>query len=213
VTGAGASEATGGSQGATLGMRRLCYSYDEGLTFVDVGVTLRTRSPQVTGAFPLTVAMSSQRRIDFTGEAIVQGDRVKLIAKGFRCEGRSDTLHAVVGGEGRAVVPGKPLPALVGREPWPFPPPTQGHAEFKLPRRGTATLCYLHQGGAEWKTAIGPDGVPIDIRVVSTVEAALAWATSSAPPARSAPLCSAATTTFILLSVLLAAHFRSASPD
>jgi len=75
----------------TDGKRKLCYSYDAGVTFADTGFTVGVVSPKAKAAFPVQLSLSASRKVSVFGEAITQGDKVKIVRRGSTCYGTSDT--------------------------------------------------------------------------------------------------------------------------
>ena len=75
----------------TDGKRKLCYSYDAGVTFADTGFTVGVVSPKAKAAFPVQLSLSASRKVSLFGEAITQGDKVKIVRRGSTCYGTSDT--------------------------------------------------------------------------------------------------------------------------
>lgn len=153
----------------TDGKRKLCYSYDAGVTFSDTGFTLSVVSPKATAAVPTQLSLSASRKVSVYGEAITQGDRVKVVKMGSTCYGTSDTDGIVLGGEGRELIVDAKyrLPFNIGLEAWPDAA-TRGASEFLLPREDPAVLCYLHRDGAGWTPIIGEDGKVVEISIRDT---------------------------------------------
>ena len=148
--------------------KKVCYSYDSGMSFVDTGLTLEVQSPSISLVFPTFLSLSAERRITFFGNAILQGDQVKIVYSDRQCEHAADT-DSVYGGNARPLdVPlAAYLPEDVGAAAWPFPAKS-GSAVFLLPRLDTGTFCYLHINGGGWVTVRSEDGDPITVSVVDT---------------------------------------------
>jgi hypothetical protein len=160
----------------TSGQRKICYSYDRGITYQDSGFTMMVKSPQVNRVFPTTLAVGGERRIWFFGEVISPGDRVKIIHSSRKCQGLDDWESIVYGGEGRALdlmtAEGQTLPSPIGESQWPKPWPN-GSSVFKLLRTDEAVICYLHRESAGWEDVRGPDGKRIIITARVTSDLAL----------------------------------------
>lgn len=195
---------------SSLGTRKLCYSFDGGNTFVDAGFTLTVVSPTVTRVFPTVLSLTAERRINLYGNAINEGDRVKIIHASSRCQGTDDKEGAVYGGEGRLLDVDVKLPSDPGLEQWPRPVATSGSVVFLLPRTDAATVCYLHREAASWQPVLGADGNAVQIQVVSTVEEALALQKSSASPRAGGGSQRSVLGALVLAGVGLLAAIRSA---
>ena len=160
----------------TSGIRKICYSFDKGLTYQDTGFTMTVKSPKIRRVFPTTLAISGERRIWFFGDVISPGDRVKLIHKSRICNGLDDWESIVTGGEGRALdmmsAEGQVLPNPIGESQWPDPW-LNGSTVFTLQRSHEAVVCYLHRDSAGWEDVRGPDGERIVLTVRDTSDLAL----------------------------------------
>jgi hypothetical protein len=127
----------------TPGLRKVCYSYDGGYTYVDTGFTIRVVSPRAYTAMPTQLSLAATRKVSLYGDAMMPGDRVKMVKKGATCYGVDDVQDTVLGGEGRPLNVSVALPERIGVDPWPVPA-SQGFAEFMLPRDDPAvrdSLC------------------------------------------------------------------------
>lgn len=160
----------------TDGKRKICYSYDKGVTYQDSGFTMTVTSPQLQRVFPTTLAVAGERRIWFFGQVISPGDRVKIIHSSRRCEGLDNWESTVYGGEGRALdlmtTEGQVLPDPIGESQWPTPWPNASSV-FTLVRTDEAVFCYLHRDGAGWEDVRGPDGQRIILTIRDTSDLAL----------------------------------------
>jgi len=160
----------------TAGTRKICYSYDKGVTYQDSGFTMTVKSPQLTRVFPTTIAIAGERRIWFFGQAISPGDRVKMIYRSRKCQGMDDWESAVRGGEGRALdlmtAEGQVLPDPIGESQWPTPWPN-GSSVFTLVRSDEAVVCYLHRDGAGWEDVRDSNGERFVVTARDTSDLAL----------------------------------------
>jgi hypothetical protein len=56
-----------------MGLKKVCYSYDSGFSFVDTGLGLDVTNPKIFSVFPNIVSMSAERRITLHSDAVLEG--------------------------------------------------------------------------------------------------------------------------------------------
>jgi hypothetical protein len=154
----------------SLGLRKVCYSYDNGLSFVDTGLSLQVTSPKIYSVFPTVVSMSAERRITLHGDAVLDGDQVKIVYSDRYCENSTDS-DSVFGGQARPLQVSNQLPDEIGASFWPTPAKS-GSAIFLFPRLDPGVICYKPRDLADWTTVRSDQGDPVTVTVLDAEDIA-----------------------------------------